>query len=1636
MWGQPGRRHEQRHWLRPCVGRGGNVHVTGQFIGSRTWILTPEEHGDPVERGQSGHFIAKYDASGNYVEAMRVGSTNGDIGYCIAAGAAGKVAAGGRFDETVDFDPGVGTSNRTAVASSGDIFIAQYTFTASAPEINLQGNSVSIADGDVTPDAADHTDFENACVSGGTVVRTFTIENTGTGDLTIPAAGITITGAEMADFTVGGITLPATINGGNATTFTVTFDPSATGLRSATVNIDNDDSDENPYNFDIQGTGNAVTPAVSIAANPGFAITPGTSVTFTATPINGGATPAYQWKKNNVNVGADSPTFIDAALANGDVITVVMTSSASCADPAAATSNPIAMEVYSCLPDGINWTAQSAAEANSWSSVTYGNGLFVAVAVNGNNRVMTSPDGNTWTARTAADVNPWNSVTYGNGLFVAMAYNGANNRVMTSPDGITWTGRNAAAANSWYSVTYGNGLFVAVAGSGVNRVMTSPDGITWTARSAAEANNWNSVTYGNGLFVAVADNGTNRVMTSPDGITWTARSAAEANPWISVTYGNGLFVALSTSGVNRVMTSPDGINWTAQSAPEANPWWSVTYGNGLFVAVAYGGVNRVMTSPDGITWTARTAAEASNWWSVTYGNGLFVAVAYDGINRVMTNPGALPAVSIAANPGNSISAGTSVTFTATPTNGGATPAYQWKKNNLNVGADSPMYTDATLANGDVITVVMTSSDPCANPSTATSNQITMEVCTLPTFTTCPAAPVTANTATGQCAAVVTYSVVASGTPTPVLTYAVTGATTGSGSGTGSGSTFNAGNTTVTVTATNACGTPTCVFTVTVTDNQPPAINCPANITITNDPDECTALVTIPTPTVSDNCSISGGTALDFDGVNEFVSINPVSGLSGADYTIEGWFKNSLTGLNQVILDGFPTGSSNSYLHIMIMGINGTLRFLHREPSGLSGGENLYTSTAVNDGNWHHFAAVKGPDSKIRLYLDGILEATSASTVNNFSSAPELEIGRNHNDDWYFDGTIDEIRIWNIARSADEIDCAKDQLIPVDHPALLAYYRMDEGSGNILVDNSGNSNDGSIQNMEPASWVFSSQPTYQYGTANDFTASCSTAGVFGQGATTVTWTATDAAGITNSCQLTITVIDNQPPAVTCPANQNVPPAMASPCSAIVAGIDAVPSDNCGVPALTYALSGATTGSGSGQASGLSFNAGITTVTYTATDGASLQSNCMFTVTVQACKEISGTILWSNIPNSPVEQATVVLSGSATGSAMTDVNGEYTFSLTALSGNYTLTPSKDINFDNGLFVNDALAIQQHLTGINPITNAYQMIAADVDRSDYLSTFDATVIKQLLLGNPAAANVFSKSWRFVPQSWTPVLPPWGFPEEIELTGVTTDQLNQDFYGIKIGDLVANFADPANFGGGSNSPGPLVLRAEDRLLEQGEAVVVNVAADAYDDLAAWQFGLQFDPQQLQFDSVEVISGGVLPLTKGDFGLFGLAAGKIRAVWSKSTGVSLPGGTEVFRLHFSALQSGQLLSGVLQLDDKVLPAAAFNSALEQAALELNYSPFTNTQNPDGHTYLLLQNQPNPFTGETAIGFVLPGACNAQLRVFDATGRLLWQHNGDYPAGYSVEKLRLDGLAASGVLFYELTTPYGMLTKRMVRVAR
>ena len=414
------------------------------------------------------------------------------------------------------------------------------------------------------------------------------------------------------------------------------------------------------------------------------------------------------------------------------------------------------------------------------------------------------------------------------------------------------------------------------------------------------------------------------------------------------------------------------------------------------------------------------------------------------------------------------------------------------------------------------------------------------------------------------------------------------------------------------------------------------------------------------------------------------------------------------------------------------------------------------------------------------------------------------------------------------------------------------------------------------------------------------------------------------------------------------------------------------------------------------------------------------------------DINGIILWEHDTVSGVKNVNVTLSGDDTDTDLTELDGSYALSAVAGS-NFTLTPSKNINKLNGITIADALAIQQHIANLNLITNPYKQVAADVNESNSITTLDATIIKQALLGNPAALPQIKTSWRFVPKDYTMPSPPWGFPEQIDLTGMTTNQTNQDFYGIKIGDVTASFADPANFKGGSSDGNmePLVWRVQDQMLVAGQDIQVTFAADFQENIAAFQFGLHFDPQYLQLEDVDQLAA--LPLGDEHFGLFDAQLGAIRAAWAHHEGFSLPHGAEVFKIHFKVLKSGVTLSTVLGLDETLLPGLAFNNLLEHNTVQLYFAPLTATNTPKKEASLL-ENWPNPFVQSTNLRFYLPEACRAEIRVLDESGRELWRKEKMFPAGNTVEQLKLDGISTTGVLVCMLITPYGTRQISLLRI--
>jgi len=129
-------------------------------------------------------------------------------------------------------------------------------------------------------------------------------------------------------------------------------------------------------------------------------------------------------------------------------------------------------------PDGANWTIQSA--PHNGYTIAYGNGIFVALDAN----LMTSTDGINWTSQTPPTGvgYVWLSVTYGDGIFVAVQ-NGGYEAVITSTNGIDWTPNYTPPTDQWAIVTYSSGKFIA--GSFSSSIVSSDGGGSWTSSSVS-----------------------------------------------------------------------------------------------------------------------------------------------------------------------------------------------------------------------------------------------------------------------------------------------------------------------------------------------------------------------------------------------------------------------------------------------------------------------------------------------------------------------------------------------------------------------------------------------------------------------------------------------------------------------------------------------------------------------------------------------------------------------------------------------------------------------------------------------------------------------------------------------------------------------------------------------------------------------------------------------------------------------------------------------------------------------------------------------------------------------------------------------------------------------------------------------
>lgn len=180
------------------------------------------------------------------------------------------------------------------------------------------------------------------------------------------------------------------------------------------------------------------------------------------------------------------------------------------------------------------------------------------------------------------------------------------------------------------------------------------------------------------------------------------------------------------------------------------------------------------------------------------------------------------------------------------------------------------------------------------------------------------------------------------------------------------------------------------------------------------------------------------TGLAFDGTNDYVSIANESNFDfTSQMTVEAWIKvNTFTTSYQaVVTKGDHSWRIQRYANTNVLEFDVTIGGVDRRAIG---------NRSVNDGKWHHVAGVYN-GSQVQLYIDGTLDSYTAATGNIDNTSHVVAIGENiEATGRYFNGQIDEVRVWNYAQPYGYIRSYMNKTLIGNEYGLKGYWKLDDG----------------------------------------------------------------------------------------------------------------------------------------------------------------------------------------------------------------------------------------------------------------------------------------------------------------------------------------------------------------------------------------------------------------------------------------------------------------------------------------------------------------------------------------------------------------------------------------------------------------
>ncbi|MBK7737645.1 MAG: HYR domain-containing protein [Saprospiraceae bacterium] len=389
---------------------------------------------------------------------------------------------------------------------------------------------------------------------------------------------------------------------------------------------------------------------------------------------------------------------------------------------------------------------------------------------------------------------------------------------------------------------------------------------------------------------------------------------------------------------------------------------------------------------------------------------------------------------------------------------------------------------------------------------------------------------------------------------------------------------------------------------------------------------------------------------------------------------------------------------------------------------------------------------------------------------------------------------------------------------------------------------------------------------------------------------------------------------------------------------------------------------------------------------------------------------------------VQNVSINLVNSGLNEVKTDIEGRYAFMQVPNGQQLELKPSKTDGWLNGVSTADIVKIQRHILGLEPLSTAYKMIAADVNRSGSITAKDISELRRLILGITDGIEG-NTSWRFVHRLYAfndiNNCLSENFPESYWMKPLQSD-MQLDFYAVKTGDVTNNAVTKGFNLSKDRNRKVLELSIEDRMLKQEQSEFIDLIINNGSEFEAVQFTLEWDPQQLEVEGIE--GNAKLKISDENYSLAHLADGKLSFSWNGA----FPDSDWLLKLKVKAIKAVRLSEG-LHVSSTVTPAlSVLKTTQEEGEVSLNFNGMML------HEFVVLPNEPNPWNTKTTIGLWMPDEGVVSFSVYDLYGKLYLKKELQFGKGYQEIQLDQSGLDQKGVYYYQLDYLNQSITRKMI----